>query len=91
MIKKLKKMKEYNLKVLLDFARIERLALRIDARSYHVRPLVHVGKQESGADAGLGVKPGASISMPASSDLEVKRTVDAILLCSEYRCQVLCH
>lgn len=84
-------MKEYNLKVLLDFARIERLALRIDARGYHVRPLVHVGKKESGADAGLGVKPGASISMPASSDLEVKRTVDAILLCSEYRCQVLCH
>lgn len=33
----------------------------------------------------------ASFSVSTRSNLEVERTVDLILLCSEYFCQALCH
>lgn len=73
-------------KVILDLAGVEGLRLRggIDAGSEHIGALVHVGEEKSRADAGLGVEPGATIAVPAGSDLEVERTVDSILLRSEY-------
>ncbi|KAI5327365.1 hypothetical protein L3X38_026761 [Prunus dulcis] len=45
----------------------------VDARSDHIGPLVHVGEQEGWADAGLGVKSGAAISMPARPYLKVEK------------------
>lgn len=45
------------LKVLLNLARIYGISLDINARSDHIRALVHVREKKSGADAGLGVKP----------------------------------
>jgi len=69
----------------LDLAGVEGLALRINARGgEHVGSLVHIGEQEGGANTGFGVKPGAAVTMPASSDLEVKRAVNSVFLCSEY-------
>lgn len=78
-------------KVVLDLARVEGLALRVNTRSDHVRALVHVGEQQCWADARLRVQPRASISMSTSSDLKVERTVHSILLCSENRRQVFSH
>lgn len=40
----------------LDLLRIDGLALGVDAGGDHIGALVHVGKQEGGADAGLSVQ-----------------------------------
>jgi len=69
--------------MVLDFARIEGLALGINTRSDGIRTLVHVGEQESGTDAGFGVKPGASVTVTASPDLEVEGAIHSILFCAE--------
>lgn len=69
--------------MILDLAGIKGLALRVDTGGDHVRSLVHIREEKCGADAGLSVKPGAPISMSAGSDLEVKGTVNPILLRSE--------
>lgn len=73
------------LEVVLDFAGIKGLALRVNAGSDHVGALVHVGEKESGANTRFSMQPGAPISMTASSDLEIEGTVNSILLCSEDR------
>lgn len=80
-----------DLEMLLNLAGIDGLALRIDAWGNHIRPLVHVGEEKRGADAGTSVEPRAPIAMPASPDLEVERAVHPILLRSEDRRQVLRH
>ena len=77
--------------VLLDLARVERLAVRVDAGGNHVRALVHVGEEESWGDRRAVVEAGAAVAVAARSDLEIEWTVDAVLLCSEYRCKVLRH
>lgn len=81
-----------NLEVVLDLAGVEGLALRINAwGGEHVGSLVHIGEQKGGANTRFGVKPRAAVTMPASSDLEVKRAVNSVFLCSEYRRQVFRH
>lgn len=81
------------LKVVLDFLRIEvlLLSLRVEARSEHVGALVHVRETNSGANGGFCVETRTAVTMPASSDLEVERTVHSVLLRPEYRSQVLRH
>lgn len=81
-----------HLEVVLDLSRVESLALGVDAGvCEHIGPLVHVGEQKGGADAGLGVEARAPVAMSASSDLEVEGAVNPVLLCAEDRCQVLGH
>lgn len=80
-----------NLEVILHFAGVEGIALSVDTRGDHIGSLVHVRKQQGGTDAGLGVEPGATIAVPASSDLEIERAIHPVLLCPEYRCQMLRH
>nr|GMD20402.1 hypothetical protein CR513_50792 [Ipomoea batatas] len=70
---------------------IDWVALGVDAGGYHVGALVHVGEEDGGADAGLGMEPGAAVAVTARADLEVEGAVHPILLRSEYRCQVLRH
>ena len=80
------------LEVVLDLARVEGLALRVDAGvGEHIGALVHVGEEESWADAGLGVKARAAVAVTARADLEVEGAVHAVLLRPEYRSQVLRH
>lgn len=79
------------LEVLLDLARVQRLPLRIHPRRDHVGTLVHVGQQQRWRDAWPVVQPRTPVAVPARADLEVERTVDAILLRPEDRCQVLRH
>lgn len=73
------------LKMGLDLLRIDGLALGVDAGGDHIGALVHVGKQEGGADAGLSVQTRAPVAVPARADLEVKRAVHPVLLRPEYR------
>lgn len=73
------------LKMFLNFARINRISLSIDARSDHIRTLIHVGEQKSRTDARFCVKSGATIAMSACSDLEVERTIHSVFLCTENR------
>lgn len=75
----------------LDLARVKGVALRVDAGGDHIEPLVHVRKQERGADAGLRVETRASVAVSARADLEVKRTVYSVFLGAENRRQVLRH
>lgn len=70
-------------KVVLDPARVDGLAVDVDAGSDHVRALVHVGEENGGADAGFGVEPGATIAMSACSDLEVEWAIHSVFLCAE--------
>lgn len=77
--------------MILSFTWINGLASCIDARRDHIRPSVHTGEKESWADAGTRVNPGAVITMPASSDLEVERAVHPILLRPKDGRQVLRH
>lgn len=77
--------------MILGFTWINGLALCIDARRDHIRPLVHTGEKESWADAGTSVNPGAVIAMPASSNLEVEGAVHPILLRPKDGRQVPCH
>lgn len=77
--------------MVLDFAGVKGLALGIDAGSDHIGALVHVGEEEGRADAGFGVETGATVAVPASSDLKVEGTVHPVLLRPEYRSQVLRH
>ena len=80
------------LEVVLDLAGIHGGLLGLGARrGEHVRPLVHVGEEEGGADAGPGVQPGATIPVPARPDLEVEGAVHPVLLRPEDRRQVLRH
>lgn len=67
------------------------MAVSVDAGGDHVGALVHVGEEEGGADAGLGVKTGAAVAVTASADLEVEGTVDPVLLRTEYGSQVFRH
>lgn len=75
----------------LDLARVKRVALRVDAGGDHIKPLVHVRKQERGADTRLRVETRASVAVSARADLEVKRTVYPVFLGPENRRQVLRH
>lgn len=75
----------------LDLLGVEGLALRVNTRGDHIGALVHIGQQQCGADAGLSVETGATVSVPARADLEVKWAVHPILLGPEYRRQVLRH
>ena len=78
--------------MILDLVRVECLSLiRVNDRGDHVRSLVHVGEEKSGADGGLSVESRAAVAMPASADLEVERTVHTILFGSENRSQMLRH
>jgi hypothetical protein len=79
------------LEVLLDLARVDRLALRVHSWGDHVRPLVHVGEEERRRDGGPVVEARAPISVAARANFEVERAVDAVLLGAEDRCQVLRH
>lgn len=64
----------------LDLARVKRVALRVDAGGDHIEPLIHVRKQERGADTRLRVETRASVAVSARADLEVKRTVYPVFL-----------
>ena len=75
----------------LDLLGIDGLALRVDAGSDHIGALIHVGEEESGASAGLGMQTRATVSVPARADLEVEGAVHPVLLGSEYRRQMLRH
>lgn len=75
----------------LDLARVKRVALRVDAGGDHIEPLIHVRKQERGADTRLRVETRASVAVSARADLEVKRTVYPVFLGPENRRQVLRH
>lgn len=43
--------------VILNLARLNRLALNVDAGSYHIGTLVHVGEENGRAYARFGVEP----------------------------------
>ena len=75
----------------LDGAGVDGLALCVDTRGDHVGTLVHVGEEESGADAGLCVESGATISVSTSTDLEIEGAVHSVFLRSKYRSQMLRH
>lgn len=75
----------------LDLLGIDGLTLGVDAGGDHVGALVHVGEEEGGADAGLGVKTRAAVAVPARADLEVEGAVNPVLLRPENRRQVLRH
>jgi hypothetical protein len=60
-------------------------------RSVQSRVLVHILQEQRLTDSGLVVQAGATVSMPAGSDLEVEGAVDTILFCTEDRGQVLSH
>ena len=79
------------LEVVLDLARVDGVAVGVDAGGYHVGALVHVGEENGGTYAGLCVEARAAIPVPTGADLEVERAIDPVLLRSEYRCQVLRH
>jgi hypothetical protein len=75
----------------LDGAWVDSVALGVDAGGDHVGALVHVGEEEGGADARLGVQARAAVAVPARPNLEVERAVHPVLLRPEYRSQVLRH
>ena len=75
----------------LEGGRGDGLTLRVDAGGYHVRALVHVGKEESRGDGGAVVEARTAVAMAACADLEVEGAVHPVLLGSEYRRQVLRH
>lgn len=76
----------------LDLVGVKCLALiRVNDRGDHIRPLVHVREKQSRANGRLSVESGATVTVPASSDLEVEGAVHPVFLCSEYRCQMLRH
>lgn len=81
--------------VILDLVGVEGLGLGLigvgDDVHVHVGPLVHVRQNQRWADCGLRVEPRTPVAVPASADLEVERTVNPVLLRTEYRCQVLRH
>ena len=77
--------------MLLNFARVEIPALRVDAGSGQVQALVHVGEEQGGTDARLVVEPGAAVSMSAGPDLEVEGAVDPVFLGAEDGSEVLRH
>lgn len=79
------------LEVVLDLTRVYGLTVCVDAGGDHVGALIHVRQQYRWADAGLRVQPGAPVTVPACPDLEVERAIHPVLLCPEYRCQVLRH
>ena len=79
------------LEVGLNGARVDGLALSVDARRDHVRALVHVGEEKGRAYAGLRVEPRAPVAVSARSDLEVERAVHSVFLRPKYRRQVLRH
>lgn len=74
------------LEVVLNLARVDGLSVGVDARCYHVGPLVHVREKNGWAYAGLRVQTRASISVSTRADLEIERTVHPVLLRPEYRC-----
>lgn len=45
------------LKMILDLARFDRLAVNVDAGSYHIGTLVHVGEKNGRADTRFRVEP----------------------------------
>lgn len=79
------------LEVLLDFARVDRLALGVDSGGDHVRPLVHVRQEQRRRDRRPVVEAGATVTVAASPDLEVEGAIYAVLLGAEDRSQVLRH
>lgn len=79
------------LEVLLDLARVDRLALGVHSGGDHVRPLVHVGEKQRRRDRRSVMEAGAPVAVAARADLEVEGAVDAVLLGAEDRSQVLRH
>ncbi|MED6192819.1 hypothetical protein PIB30_013710 [Stylosanthes scabra] len=77
--------------VLLDLARVERLAVRVDAGGNHIGALVHIGQKERRGDRRAVMETGAAVAVAARPDLEVERAVNAVLLCAENGCKVLRH
>ena len=69
--------------MILNLARIKGLALRVNTGGDHVRSLIHIREEKCRADAGLGVKPRAPISVSTGSNLEVEGAVNPILFRSE--------
>jgi len=61
------------LKMLLHLLRINRLALSINPRGYHIRALIHVSKHKSWRYGWPVVQAGAAIPMTTSPNLEVKK------------------
>jgi hypothetical protein len=77
--------------MLLNLPWIHILSGDLDTWSGIVRPLVHVGEEEGGADSGAIVEAGAAISMAASPDLEVEGAVHSVFLGTKDGSQVLRH
>lgn len=74
------------LEMVVDLARVYGLPVGINARCYHVGPLVHVRKKNCWAYAGLCVETRAPITVPARADLEVERAIHPVFLRPENRC-----
>lgn len=74
--------------VILYLVGVEGLGLGLirvsDDVHVHVGPLIHVGENEGWAYSGLCVEPRTPVTVPASADLEVERTVNPVLLRPEY-------
>ena len=66
--------------MLLDLARVERLALGVDSGGDHVGSLVHVGEEEGRGDGGAVVDSRAAVTVTARAHLVVERAVDSVLL-----------
>lgn len=79
------------LKVFLNLPGINRLALSVYTWSNHVGTLIHVGEEKRWGDRGAIVEARASISVTTSTDLEIERTVHAVLFGAEDGSQVLRH
>lgn len=75
----LKEILEEILKVVLDLARVQRLAVCVDAWGDNVRSLVHVGEDEGRGDGGTVVETRATVTVTASSNLDVEGTVYSVL------------
>ena len=75
----LKEILEEILKVLLDLARVEGLAICIDTGGDHVGSLVHVGEEECWGDGRTVVETRAAVTVTASANLEVEGTVHSVL------------
>ena len=66
--------------MVLDAAGVDGVAVEVDAGGDHVGALVHVGEEDGGDDAGLGVEAEAAVAVAAGSDLEVELAVHSVLL-----------
>ena len=77
--------------MLLGLAGVDGVNIGVDAGGNHVGSLVHVGENDSRADAGLGVETRAPVSVTTRAYLEIERAVYPVLFRPKYRRQVLRH